>query len=394
MPIMSSFFARPHFFLTVLLLTAACLRAPLTATGPVLEDIRLTFGLTATDAGLLNFIPLMMFALLAPPAAWSGNRFGLEKTLWVAIWLILAGSAIRISGSSLALWLGTALLSGGIAAANVLLPPLIKRDFSQHAARYIALYACVMSITASVASGIAVPLAGLTNAGWFFSLGVWLIPAAIALAAWLPLLKNAHPLKSGATRKDSALRSPWRAALGWQVSLFMGLQSLAFYTLIAWFTPWAEAQGFSQLAAGWLLFLYQIVAIAANLACMRAMVRLRDQRAIALLASLAIFIGLCGLYLWPPLAILWLTLAGLGAGASLVISLSLFGLRAGNHYQASRLSGMAQCVGYGLAALGPLFFGLLHQRFDNWTAPLLFLIALSLLQVAIAPLAGRNKVIG
>ncbi len=392
---MSPFFTRSGFFLTVLLLTAACLRAPLTSIGPVLEDIRLTFSLTATDAGLLNFIPLMMFALLAPPAAWSGNRFGLEKTLWLAVWLILSGSALRIAGSSAALWLGTAILSGGIAAANVLLPPLIKRDFARHSARYIGLYACVMSITASLASGIAVPLASLTNAGWFFSLAVWLIPAAIALAAWLPLLKRARQRQTTRTPLAvSTLRSPWRAALGWQVSLFMGLQSLAFYTLIAWFTPWAEAQGFSQFAAGWLLFLYQIVAIVANLACMRALKRLADQRAIALLASLAIFTGLCGLYLFPALAVFWLIIAGLGAGASLVISLSLFGLRSGDHHQASRLSGMAQCVGYGLAALGPLVFGVLHEHFDSWSAPLLFMIALSLLQVAIAPLAGRNKVIG
>lgn len=388
------FYARSGFFLSVLLLTAACLRAPLTATGPVLEDIRLTFGLTATAAGLLNFIPLMMFALLAPPAAWFGNRFGLEKTLWAAVWLIALGSALRISGSSTALWLGTAVLSSGIAAANVLLPPLIKRDFTHHTARYIGLYACVMAITASLASGMAVPLEQLTDAGWLVSLGVWLIPAIAALAAWLPLLKRSRQFTADAQAGVATLRSPWRAALGWQVSLFMGLQSLAFYTLIAWFTPWAEAQGFSQVAAGWLLFIYQIVAVAANLACMLALKRLRDQRAIGLLASLAIFVGLCGLYLFPAFAALWLVIAGLGAGASMVTCLSLFGLRSGDHRQASQLSGMAQCVGYGLAALGPLLFGLLHEQFSSWSVPLLFLIALSLLQTVVAPLAGRNKVIG
>jgi len=389
-----SFCAGSGYFLTVLLLTAACLRAPLTATGPILEDIRLTFGLTATAAGLLNFIPLMMFALLAPPASWLGNRFGLEKTLWGAVWLIALGSALRISGGGPALWLGTTILSGGIAAANVLLPPLIKRDFTHHTARYIGLYACVMAITASLASGVAVPLAQLTDAGWFLSLGVWLIPAVMTLAAWLPLLKRSRQRSDSHHAAVSTHRSPWRAALGWQVSLFMGLQSLAFYTLIAWFTPWAEAHGFSQATAGWLLFLYQIVAVAANLACMLALKRFSDQRAVGLLASLAIFSGLCGLYLLPALAALWLIIAGLGAGASMVICLSLFGLRSVDHRQAARLSGMAQCVGYGLAALGPLVFGMLHQHFASWSIPLLLLIALSLLQIVIAPLAGRNKVIG
>lgn len=75
----TSLFSGSGFFLFVLLLTAANLRAPLTATGPLLENICLTFGLTATEAGLLNFIPLMMFATLAPGAAWLGNRVGLKK---------------------------------------------------------------------------------------------------------------------------------------------------------------------------------------------------------------------------------------------------------------------------------------------------------------------------
>lgn len=84
-------FSSAAFFLFVLLLTAANLRAPITAVGPVLQDIRLTFGLTAGEAGLFNFIPLMLFALLAPVAAWLGNRIGLERNLWGALCLITVG---------------------------------------------------------------------------------------------------------------------------------------------------------------------------------------------------------------------------------------------------------------------------------------------------------------
>ncbi|BAN95183.1 major facilitator superfamily MFS_1 [Plautia stali symbiont] len=130
---------RSDFFLLLLLLTAANLRTPITATGPVLENIRLTFGLSASAAGVINFLPLLMFATLAPPAAWFGNRFGLERSLWGALLLIVLGSLLRISGSETALWLGTLILSSGIAATNVLLPPLIKRDYTAHTARYIGL---------------------------------------------------------------------------------------------------------------------------------------------------------------------------------------------------------------------------------------------------------------
>lgn len=387
--------ASSGFFLFVLLITAANLRTPLTVTGPVLENICRTFGLDAFGAGLLNFIPLLMFALLAPLASWLGNRFGLEKTLWSAVWLIVIGSVLRITGSAEALWLGTLTLSAGIAAANVLLPPLIKRDFTDHTVKYIGLYASTMAITASLASGTAVPLAQASRFGWSLSLGIWLLPALVALVVWLPLLNRARAAHAARrSTPPTPLRSPWGSLLGWQVSLFMALQSMVFYTLIAWFTPYAQASGFSQQSAGWLLFLYQVIAVAANLSCMVALKKLHDQRAIGLAASLAIFIGLAGLLLMPQLAALWLIIAGLGAGASMVTCLSLFSLRAGDHQQAAQLSGMAQCVGYGLAALGPLAFGLIHERFASWHAALATLLCMSLLQIIIAPLAGRKKQIG
>lgn len=383
---------RSGFFLFLLLLTAANLRTPITAVGPVLENIRLTFGLSASAAGVINFLPLLMFATLAPPAAWCGNRFGLERSLWGALLLITLGSLLRISGSENALWAGTVILSSGIAAANVLLPPLIKRDFTEHTARYVGLYAMTMAITASIASGVVVPLAELSSAGWRLSLAVWLIPAMIALLAWLPYLKKPAVTANAALNSNNK-RSPWRAALGWQVSLFMACQSLVFYTLIGWFTPFAQDNGISQLEAGGLLFVYQIVAIVSNLACMSALKKLRDQRAIGFLASLLIFIAVAGLLMAPGYSILWLILAGLGAGASMVICLSLFNLRTEDHLQASKLSGMAQCVGYGLAALGPLCFGLLHDVSGNWHGPLMMLLVIAGVQMIVATLAGRARVI-
>ncbi|WP_455852462.1 MFS transporter [Pantoea endophytica] len=383
---------RSGFFLFLLLLTAANLRTPITAVGPVLENIRLTFGLSASAAGVINFLPLLMFATLAPPAAWFGNRFGLERSLWGALLLITLGSILRISGSESALWAGTIILSSGIAAANVLLPPLIKRDFTEHTARYVGLYAMTMAITASIASGVVVPLAELSRAGWRLSLAVWLVPAIVALLAWLPYLKKPAPQTKNSANSTS-MRSPWRAALGWQVSLFMACQSLVFYTLIGWFTPFAQDSGISQLEAGGMLLVYQIVAIVSNLACMSALKKMRDQRAIGFLASLSIFIAVAGLLMAPNYALLWLILAGLGAGASMVICLSLFNLRTHDHLQASKLSGMAQYVGYGLAALGPLCFGLLHDVGGNWQWPLMLLLVIAGLQMIVATLAGRARFI-
>jgi len=124
---------------------------------------------------------------------------------------------------------------------------------------------------------------------------------------------------------------------------------------------------------------------------MMVLKRVADARLLAFIASSGIFLGMAGLLFNPEWALIWLTLAGLGAGASLVLCLSLFTLRARNHQQASQLSGMAQCVGYALAALGPLFFGVLHEQSGNWTLPFSVLALLSLLQLLLAPLAAQSK---
>ncbi|MGO2442054.1 CynX/NimT family MFS transporter [Serratia proteamaculans] len=385
----------PLLLITGIMLVAANLRAALTSVGPLLEQIQQQLSLSATSAGLLNSLPLILFAVLSPVTPSLAKRMGIERTLGMALLLLIGGIVLRSLPQTSMLWLGTVLIGAAIAFANVVLPTLVKRDFPSRAAAMIAGYAAVMSLVAATASGLAVPLAALNNLGWRFSLLCWSLPALLALMVWLPQLRR--PAAS-ATADTSALqpapsRSPWGSALGWQVALFMGLQSITFYTIIGWFSAFAASHGTSPQQAGFELFIYQVVAIAANFVMVFILPRARDQRAIALCSSLLIFTGVAGLLLMPANSLVWLIFAGLGAGSSLVLALSFFGLRSSHHHQATQLSGMAQSVGYLLAALGPTLFGLLHDLTQGWRLPLAILLTLTLLQMLFGILAGRNRVI-
>jgi CP family cyanate transporter-like MFS transporter len=385
----------PLLLITGIMLVAANLRAALTSVGPLLEQIQQQLSLSATSAGLLNSLPLILFAVLSPVTPSLAKRMGIERTLGMALLLLIGGIVLRSLPQTSMLWLGTVLIGAAIAFANVVLPTLVKRDFPSRAAAMIAGYAAVMSLVAATASGLAVPLAALNNLGWRFSLLCWSLPALLALMVWLPQLRR--PAAS-ATADTSALqpapsRSPWGSALGWQVALFMGLQSITFYTIIGWFSAFAASHGTSPQQAGFELFIYQVVAIAANFVMVFILPRARDQRAIALCSSLLIFTGIAGLLLMPANSLVWLIFAGLGAGSSLVLALSFFGLRSSHHHQATQLSGMAQSVGYLLAALGPTLFGLLHDLTQGWRLPLAILLTLTLLQMLFGILAGRNRVI-
>jgi MFS transporter, CP family, cyanate transporter len=73
--------------------------------------------------------------------------------------------------------------------------------------------------------------------------------------------------------------------------------------------------------------------------------------------------------------------------------LSLFSLRTVNHPQAASLSGMAQSVGYGLSAVGPVMFGGLRDLSGAWTLPLLVTAGIMAVLSLVGLLAGRDRVI-
>jgi len=71
-----------------------------------------------------------------------------------------------------------------------------------------------------------------------------------------------------------------------------------------------------------------------------------------------------------------------------------FSLRTENAVQAAELSGMAQSVGYLLAAIGPTLFGYLHDVSNSWTIPLLILVGASILLFIFGLGAARDRYIG
>ncbi|GAB3854074.1 MFS transporter [Dactylosporangium cerinum] len=386
---------RPRVGLLVvgILLIATNLRAALTSVGPVLDDVRADLGLTATAAGVLTALPLLAFAGFSPLAPLVARRLGLERTIGLALAVLAAGIVLRSVPVTGAIWVGTVALGAAIAGFNVLLPSLVKRDFPDRVAQLSGSYSATQSIVAAVASGVAVPIAGDSPGGWRIALGCWVGLTVVAAAFWLPQLR-AHRSFAAASLAGAAHRSPWRSAIGWQVTLFMGLQSLVFYVMVAWLPTIEQSHGVTATTAGWHLFGYLIAAVAANLAAPHLMRRLSDHRLVALLCAALILIGVGGLLLAPGAAVVWLISAGFGAGLSLVLCLSLFSLRAVDHQQAAALSGMAQSIGYLLAASGPVLIGALRDASGGWTLPLTVLCVVIAVMGGFAFQSGRDRVIG
>ncbi|QOS80827.1 MFS transporter [Paenibacillus sp. JNUCC31] len=379
-----------------IIVIAATMRSPITATGPIVELIRADTGISHTMAGLLTSLPLLAFAAISPFAPQLARRFGLETALLTAIILVTIGVTLRFMPSVPILFAGTAILGCGIALSNVLLPSLIKRDFPLRVGLVTGLYSVSMNIWGAIASGISVPAAGLTSMGWHASLGMWAVLSILALILWLPHVRTGRRgevyVASRTEAKPVRLRS---SSLAWSVTLFMGLQSLIFYTTITWLPEILSDQGFSSSSAGWMLSLMQMVSVPVTFIVPILAGRMKDQRGLTAITSSCLILGyaflLSGI---PSLITVGVALAGVGAGASFGLVTMFFVLRTADARQAASLSGMAQSFGYMLAAVGPLLFGVLHDWTKGWTLPLLVQVIVAIVLLIAGIKASKNRVIG
>ncbi|MGF6434067.1 MFS transporter [Bradyrhizobium elkanii] len=378
--------------LTGILLIASTLRAPITGVAPMLGMIGESSGISAAEAGILTTLPLLAFAAISPVAAVLGRKWGIERSLFGALLVIAAGIALRSSGPVWALFAGTATIGAGIAVGNVLLPSLLKRDFPTRIASLTGAYAITSALAQALASVVAIPLAQLPGSNWHLSLASMLIFPLVALMAWAPqLATQAAPMVEPAS---SAHRGRiWHSMLAWQVTGFLGLTSLVFYIIVGWLPAILVQAGYPAATAGTLHGVLQLATAVPGLILGPMVRRMKDQRGIAIAMSLATCVSLLGLWQLPAFAMLWVALFGFGAGAAFILGLTFVSLRTSHSHQAAALSGMAQCLGYSLAAAGPPLAGLAHDATGGWEVALACCAVATVLMAVLGGSAGRAATI-
>jgi len=375
-----------------LVLVAFNLRCAVASVGPVLPDVIRDLGLSAAGASALTTLPSLCFGLFGPLAPALSRRLGAERALMAMLGAMVLGTALRGMGGAPALYSGQILASAGIAAINILLPGLVKRDFPRHAAAMTGLYVAGLCAGAGLAAGATVPLARRFGGSWAAALAFWAVPAALAALAWIP---QNFGFSRRREHRRYAVRGLWSDALAWQVTLFMGLQSAFAYIVFGWLAPILRDRGLDPVQAGLIVSISIVAQGAASLFAPSLAVLGRDQRFAAAVSSLLCIGSLLGCVFAPLSSVwIWSIVLGLSEGALFAIALLLIVLRAPDAQVAGHLSSMAQSVGYIIASAGPLLAGLLHGFSGSWHALAWLSLVLGAAMLAAGIGAGRARHVG
>jgi CP family cyanate transporter-like MFS transporter len=378
--------------LCAMILLATNMRSPIVALGSIAPVVQGALNISETQIGWLGAVPMLTFALGAFIAPAIGKRFGLENTLIAMISLLTMGMIIR---SLIPTWIGflggTLLLTLAIGFANTLATPVIKQRTPNHIPLITGLFSLTMTVSAGIVAGVVLPLS--EQVGWQWALGVWSILGVFAIVIWvflrLRLGSSSDQIVPIATQGSSNI-SMWRTGFAWQIAIFMGLQSLLFYTAASFLPSIWLSKGLSAVSAGQMNSVFQFMAPVAILSLTWLVNRGRPIQALAVLAAVLNVIGILGVsYLSADLAWLWSALMGIGCSAIFTLSMMLFSMRTYSANQSSELSGMAQAVGYLIAFFGPLGTGWLHEATDSWDLPLLIMLILMVVNVGFAWTVSR-----
>src|SRR5699024_3235120 len=308
------------------ILVSTNLRGPFTSVGSLIPMIRDDLGISNALAGSITTLPLLAFALISPFAPKIANRIGMEWTIALSLVLLIAGVVIRSLGAIIFLFTGTFFIGLAIAIGNVLIPGIIKMNYPLKIGLMTGIYAIFMNVFGALGSGISVPLASVGTFGWRGALGVWAILAVLSLLIWLPQLNSQRHRQVNV--ETGAKNNLWRSPLAWKITLFMGSQSLIFYTLITWLPDILYANGYNPNSAGWMLFLMQFAIIPFTFIIPVIAEKMRNQVILSLVTGLLFIIGLGGLLQGNlMLTPLWVILLGIAGGSAFSLSMMFFTLR-------------------------------------------------------------------
>lgn len=392
---------RAVILLAAVVLVGLSLRGPLIAIAPVTGQVRSGLHIGSATAGLFTSIPVLLFALAAPPALLLLVRTGLDRVMLFALLGIALGTLVRSAGSLPVALVGTVVLGLAVGVGNVAAPVAVGRDFPVRSGPVTGVYTASLNVGSMLASLLTAPLADVV--GWRWALASWSAMALIAAAVWWTVGRRVRPRATadpattvGADRADGyrtdgpregadgTALAMWRRPVALLLTMAFACQSFGYYGITAWLPSLlADERGLSRAAAGVSSSVFQVLGIVGAVSVPFLIHRGFSRRAVMIAVSAGWGVLPVGLIVAPAGWPLWCAFAGAAQGGGITIIFILVLAQVDSVGERQRMSTLVQGLGYALGAAGPTVVGAVHQATGSWTAPLL-VIAVAVAGLAIA----------
>jgi MFS transporter, CP family, cyanate transporter len=377
-------------WLAVIVVIGLNLRPLLTSISPLMGTILAATGMSFRGASMLTVLPVVAMGVCAFGASALSSAIGNARGIAIGLLAIVVACAGRFfAGDAATLVISAAIAGTGVAIIQALLPGVMKSRFAQRLPFAMGLYsASIMAgggLGASVTPGVASALS------WHAGLAFWAIPALIALAAWLMLMRvDALPSPKHVVKSKTSLMKNRRA---WTLGIFFGLVNGGYTSLVAWMPAYYQQLGQSVKESGALLAMLTVFQASSALLLPMAASRFgghgKDRRPWLALGLAAQLIGF-GILLYAPMQAPLLAVALLGAGLGGVFALTLVLTldHADDHALAARLVAFVQGVGFVIASIAPMIAGIVRDVSGG------FVMSWAMLALSVAAMIALNAVFG
>jgi CP family cyanate transporter-like MFS transporter len=220
------------------------LRLPVLAIPPVLPLMQADLGLTGTHIGILNGLPVLLFALAAIPGSLLIARVGALNAVIVGLLLAgIAGSLRGFAGDLIWLYLMTVLMGAGIAFMQPAMPALVRAWTPERIGFSSALYTNGLLVGEVVPVALTAPLVlPLVDGSWRGSLIFWGLPM-IVFAVLMLLAPRADKVAATSRR----WWPDWRDSVLWRLGFILSSVNGVYFCANAFLPGYLTSEGRADL---------------------------------------------------------------------------------------------------------------------------------------------------
>lgn len=378
-----------------LVLVGLALRPQVLVIGPLVGDIKAGLGMSHAVAGLLGSIPVLCMGFLAPLGPVLAGSIGPRLGAALCVVLVVGFGVLRsVTPDASTALLATVGIGVGMAVVGPILAMTVRLRAPGNPAAGTGAYVVGMVTGATITAAVAVPLSEALG-GWRGALAAISIAGLVSLVGWLWLMPSDD---ARATRTRPRLpRLPWRRPSAWLLGVIFGTQSILFYGAVTWLPSLFVERGWSATDAAGQVALFIGIQLVATFSIPAFADRLGTRRTQLAAGGVVTLVGAMLLAVTKSdpsgslATVLGTALMGLGVGVYFPLGLTLPVDVASGPGEAASISALMLLVGYLIASVAPVLFGLIRDATGGFDGVAVSFVVVAALMVPLPLLLNTAR---